>query len=659
MSKITARLFGGFELRRNDGTELTLNTRKTRALLAFLIAESGQWHSRERLAGLLWGDSAQTQARNSLNQALYELRKLEDASGEPIVEREPERLRIVDGVVDSDVEQFTTLLKDDALEAAKIRTGDLLEGADLRDQAFVDWLTSKRADYRAVLSEALRTLASSTSEQKTSDAGLQAARQLVMLDPLDEPARRQYMQLLAQSGNRAEAIRQYDICANLLEEELGIEPDAATQDALEQIRGSQPAPAPIAQIGQDERQNLIDTPMTADRPVIAVMPFANLGDDPEFTFMVDGLAEDLVFALSAFRTFRVLARTATFRMRDRDMDHADIQRVFGATYAVNGRVRRSGARLRVSVELIDCASGEQLWSNRYDKTIDDLFDVEEDMSRRIAAAIEPALENVEMRRVLARPPETLEAYELLQRGYWHLYRGTPEDEVEAQRCIEAATAKDPTYAEALTGLAYVKFRDAHSNFMDNFEARLEDCRATAAQALELDPRNPRALRFLSGADSALGNHDIALEAASRAVELCPSFAQGYSGLAFVQDYIGNFTDAKPAADETIRLRPHDPVLHRCIMSKSIADYQTAHYESAERIARDSLRTNDRWWLSNMMLAASLGKLGRSSEARVLTDKLHDAYPGITLEIILQKMPFVDRAHRDHLAEGLLEAGWRD
>jgi DNA-binding SARP family transcriptional activator len=659
MSKIAARLFGGFELRSGDGKELTLSTRKARALLAFLVVESGQWHSREKLAGLLWADSAQTQARNSLNQALYELRKLEDFSGEPIVEREPERVRIFDGVVDSDVDRFKALLKDDVLEAAKLRTGDLLDGVDLRDQAFLDWLTAKRAEYRAALAKALRTLASSTSERTTSDAGLQAACQLVAIDPLDEPARRQYMQLLAQSGNRAEAIRQYDICADLLKEELGIEPDAATQEVLEQIRSSQPAPPPIAHIGKDERQKLIDTPMTADRPVIAVMPFANLGDDPEFAFLVDGLAEDLVFALSAFRTFRVLARTATFRMRDTDMDHADIQRIFGATYAVNGRVRRSGARMRVSVELIDCMNGEQLWSNRYDKTIDHLFDVEEDMSRRIAAAIEPALENVEMRRALARPPETLEAYELLQRGYWHLYRVTPEDEAEARRCIEAALAKDPTYAEALTGLAYVKFRDAHSHFMDNFDARLEDCRATAAQALELDPRNPRALRFLSGADSALGNHDIALEAANRAVELCPSFAQGYSGLAFVQDYIGNFTEAKPAADETIRLRPHDPVLHRCIMSKSIADYQTAQYESAERVARDSLRTNDSWWLSNMMLAASLGKLGRLTEARVLVDKLREGYPGLTLEIILKKMPFVDPAHGDHLAEGLLEAGWRD
>lgn len=410
MPEIKARLFGGFELKDEDGKELTLGTRKARALLGFLITEGGQWHSRERLAGLLWGDRAQTQARNSLNQALYEIRKLEEASGAPIIEREPERVRIVEGVIDSDVGRFAALLKGNALEATSLRTGDLLDGVDLRDQAFVDWLTSKRAEYLEALSKALRTLASSSNEEETSDAGLQAARQLVGLDQLDEAARRQFMQLLAQSGNRAEAIRQYEICANLLRDELGIEPDAATQDLLEQIRRSQPAPAPIAQIGQDERQDLTDTPTSSNRPVIAVMPFANLDDDPEFAFMVDGLAEDLIFALSAFRSFRVLARTATFRMRNADLNHSDIRKAFGATYAVSGRVRRAGNRLRVNVELLDCVNGEQLWANRYDSALDDLFDVEEDISLRIAAAIEPALEDVEMRRTLVRPPCSLDVW---------------------------------------------------------------------------------------------------------------------------------------------------------------------------------------------------------------------------------------------------------
>mgnify|MGYP001826290427 CR=1 FL=1 len=659
MPKIKARLFGSFELKDENGEELTLSTRKARALLAFLVTESGQWHSRERLAGLLWGDRSQTQARNSLNQALYEIRKLEEVSGEPVVEREPERVRIVEGAIESDVDRFEALLEDNALEAANFATNDLMDDADLRDQAFVDWLVAKRAEYHDALSSALRALATSAKAGEASQVALQAARQLVMLDPVDEPARRQYMQFLAQSGNRAEAIRQYEICADFLEDRLGVAPDSATQELLTQIRQSRVTVAPITKIEQDERQELVDTPATKDGPVIAVMPFSNLDDDPGFASIADGLAEDIIFGLSAHRAFRVLARTATFRMRDVDMDHSDIQNVFGATYAVNGRVRRSGAKLRISVELLDCAKGEQLWSNRYDVARDDFFDVEDDISRRIAATIQPVLDDVEMRRTLGRPPESLEAYELLQRGYWHFWRGTSEDTVEARRFMEAALEKDPTYAGALAGLAYLKYRDAHANFLDNFSKRMEDCRITAAQALELDPRDPRALRFFAGANSFLGNNEIALDSISQAIDLCPSYAAAYSGLAFVHDFNGNFREAKPAADETIRLRPHDAGLYRCVMSKCIAEYQTAQYERAEHVARNSLRTNDSWWLSNIMFAACLGKTGRAEEARGAIDKLREHYPGLTLEIMQEKMPFAEPSHHEHLTEGLIEAGWHD
>jgi adenylate cyclase len=308
---------------------------------------------------------------------------------------------------------------------------------------------------------------------------------------------------------------------------------------------------------------------------------------------------------------------------------------------------------------MDCSTGDQLWADRYDRILDDFFEIEDDIARRIAGAIEPTLENIEMVRALGRPPETLEAYELLQRGYWHLYRATLEDEVESYRFFEAALAIDPTYAEAVSGLAYLKFRDAHANLLNDFLGRMEDCRRTAAQALELDPRNPRAMRILSGADSTFGNHDVALATIKRAVELCPSYAQGFSGLAFAHDFKGSFSEAIPAADETIRLRPHDPVLHRCIMSKSIAAYQIGLYEGAERIARDSIRTNDRWWISNMMLAASLGKQGRPDAARAAIEKLKKDHPGLTLEAMFQGMPFADAAHREHLAEGLVQAGWRD
>lgn len=659
MPQLVARLFGGMELRDSHGRELTLGTRKTRALLAFLIVEADRWHSRERLAALLWGGRGATQARNSLNQALHEIRKLENEVGVSIVERETDRIRLLRGSVDCDVHQFEALLTSDPLAAAELCSGALLEGVDTSNQEFSDWLGPQRAHYQEALVGALGEVASSAIDNGSIDAGIRAARRLTTLDPLDEGARQMLMRLLANSGNRAEAIRQYQICADLLKSELGITPEPATQEVLEQIKRADAEPKQIAKFAPDERLQLAETPTNDDRPVVAVLPFANLSDDADFAYFADGLAEDLIFALSAFRWFRVLARTATFRMRDPDADHREIRRMYGATYVVSGRVRRVGSRLRISVELVDCRNGQQLWAGQYDKGLDDLFDVEDEITQRLASAIEPMVEDSEMRRTLGRPTEMLAAYELLQRGYWHLYRNSQEDYDEAKRCFEAAAARDTSYAGAVAALAYLKYRDAHVNPVNNYRQRLEDSRDTAAHALELDPLDPRALRYYAGASCFLGDQDTALDAISRSIELCPSYASAYSGLAFVHDFKGNFSDAKPAADETMRLRPHDPGLYRCIMSKAIADYQTGEYERAERVARDSLRTNSSWWISNMMLMASLAQRGRLEDASAAAERIRADQPGITLEIMLGKMPFTNPAHRDHLAEGLIRAGWRD
>ncbi len=292
MSMITARLIGGVELTNSDGAELKLATRKARALLAFLILEKGRWHPRDKLASLLWGDRGQTQARNSLNQALHDIRKLEAATGIDIVEREPERVRIITDAVASDLDRFSALLTTSPLSAAELQIDELLDGLDLREEEYIDWLEAKRTEYRNALADALRALATSGA---ADDAPLQASRKLVALDPLDEASRRQLMQILADTGNRAEAIRQYQVCASLLKEELGVEPDPKTQAVLVKIKSlAPPAPSPNDPQLHDRRE-LIDTPTSAERPIVAVLRFANLADDPQFGFIADGLADDESF----------------------------------------------------------------------------------------------------------------------------------------------------------------------------------------------------------------------------------------------------------------------------------------------------------------------------------------------------------------------------
>ena len=175
----TARLLGGVDFKDAEGAELKLSTRKGRALLAVLIIEKDRWHTRDKLAALLWRERGQTQARNSLNQALHDIRKLEAATVIDIVEREPERVLIITDAVASDLDRFPALLTTNPLNAAELQIDELLHGLELQEQDYIDWLEAKRTEYRNALADALRALASSDAADHAEDAPLQAARKLV------------------------------------------------------------------------------------------------------------------------------------------------------------------------------------------------------------------------------------------------------------------------------------------------------------------------------------------------------------------------------------------------------------------------------------------------------------------------------------------------
>jgi DNA-binding SARP family transcriptional activator/TolB-like protein len=659
MSQIEARLFGGLELSHDGREELVVNGRKTRALFGFLLVEADRWHPRDRLTGLFWGDRAETQARNSLNQALYEIRRLETASGVSLIERETDRIRLKSDSIDSDLCRFEARIGNDPVRAKELRSGALLEGYDTTTPEFADWLNSKRDQLQSIWSAALRNLVASELEGSASDIGIAAARQLIDLDPLDEDARRSLMLLLARTGHRAEAIRQYKVCANVLNDELGIEPETATREIWEQIQRSEPLAVRPDTAAADESQKLIDTLPPEKRPIIAVFPIENLSDDPDSTFFAEGLSEDLIFELGKFRWFAVLAHASTFQLRGKEVDPATAYRMFGATHAVAGRMRRSRDGMRLSVELSDCRTGEQLWVNRYNVRTEDFLDVEDDVARGIAAAIEPSLDLSEMRRAINRSVASLTAYELTQRGNWHLNHKTNSDPLsKALTCFEQATSIDPTYAAPLAGLAYAKFCGAYYGPIGSYRSQLQDSLEIATRALELEPENLRALHVLGLANAFLGHQEAALGALRRAIEVCPSFAPAYSGMAFAFDFDGSFPDALEAADQTIRLRPHDPLLYRCTIAKAIAAYQLGDYEMTDRVARDSRRSDSSYSLSNALLIASLGQQGRAVEAERIIQEFRSAQPHFDLVQVVRTMfPFSNPMHGENLADGLLRAGW--
>jgi TolB-like protein len=450
MTPLRARLFGGFELSDSNGAELKLSTRKTRALIAFLIVEADRWHTRERLADLLWSDRQQAQARHSLTQALSTIRKLEETAGEQLIESDSERVRLLAQSVEADVLSFREAGRSDASAAAECYTGPLLDGFVAPDESFEEWLLAERASYHGAACSALRSLVEQEEASNELPAAIAAVERLLALDPLGESEHRRLMRLYADNGNRSEAIRQYERCEQLLRDELGVEPSHETTALLETVR-SQHAPitsrqvarSPSVEVAQDVSSR---TPL--DRPSIAVLPFENLSRDPEQEYFADGMAEDLITALSRFRSLIVIPRNSTFSFKGQVPDLQQVARELAARYVLEGSVRRAGNRIRISAQLIDTSTGDHLWADRFDRSLDDIFVVQDEVADGIISAIAPEIDKVERKRAQRAPPESLDAWSLYQRGLTSYHATTRDGLQSAIGSFDQAIELDPNFAAA-------------------------------------------------------------------------------------------------------------------------------------------------------------------------------------------------------------------
>ena len=190
-----------------------------------------------------------------------------------------------------------------------------------------------------------------------------------------------------------------------------------------------------------------------DRPSIAVLPFTNVSGDSEQEYFVDGITEDIITALSKWRWFLVIARNSSFAYKGRPVDLKEVGRDLGVRYLLEGSMRRAGQRVRISSQLIDIATGTHLWAERYDRDLIDIFAVQDDITSRVVAAIEPALSRAESQRVIAKRPENMGAWDCCQRGFWHVHKGTRADGATAYGLFKQALALDPNLADAHLGLA--------------------------------------------------------------------------------------------------------------------------------------------------------------------------------------------------------------
>jgi len=390
---------------------------------------------------------------------------------------------------------------------------------------------------------------------------------------------------------------------------------------------------------------------------VAVLPFANFSGDPEQEFFADGITEDIISLLAGWRAFPVIARNSTFTYKGQTVDIKKVGQELGARYVLEGSVRKSGRRVRVTAQLIRADTNHHIMAERYDRDLTDLFELQDEIVRAIAGAIEPELLKFERERVAERPQHSEDAYELYQRGMFHHYRQNKADNIEAQAYFRRALAIEPQYPQATAALSIAVCNTGYLGWAEDPERRFEEAFELAQRAVALDARYPNAHFALALICTWLGRSERAEAEFQEAIKLNPSFAAAYAILAAVLNFRGASEEAVASVEKAIRLSPNDPRLFIWIAALAGAHYQLQHYSQAIEIGRRSWTLNRNYTIGLNYVIAGLAQLGNVDEARAALADLQQIDPNLTaLRTTLYRL-YKNQAGIDHFLEGLHKAGF--
>ena len=392
-----------------------------------------------------------------------------------------------------------------------------------------------------------------------------------------------------------------------------------------------------------------------DRPAIAVLPFVNMSGDPEQEYFSDGISEDIITALSKLRWFFVIARNSSFTYKGKSVHMKQVAEELGVGYVVEGSVRKGGDRVRITVQLNDVATGSHIWAERYDRSLADVFAVQDEITEAIVAAIEPQLYAAENFHAQRKPPGSMDAWDLVMRALSHYWRVTRQDNVVAQALLEKAIAIDPNYGQALGVLAASHTFNAHMGWED-MAASAPIAERAALAAISADSEDPWAHHALGCVYLLTRRFDDSLAEFELALRLNPNFslAQGFYGLALC--YCGRWEEAVLATRRAQRLSPRDPFSAIYFGIAGYAQFIGRNYDEAMRLAREAIRQRVDFVGAHRVLTAAAGMAGHDDVAKAALKELRRVQPNISLAWIADQMPIRQDTDRQHYLEGLRRAG---
>ncbi len=410
----------------------------------------------------------------------------------------------------------------------------------------------------------------------------------------------------------------------------------------------------IEWLPRDERTTSTTVTTRADKPSIAVLPFNNLSGDPEQDYFADGITEDLTTDLSRLSGLFVVARNSAFAYKGRSVDVRTVAEELGVRYVLEGSVRRAGEQIRINAQLVDGADGGHVWAERFDGRLADVFSLQDDVNRKIVAALEISLTAADEQRFDRIETTSPQAYDVLLRGIEQYNTFTPESVFESRELFRQAAKIDPNYARAYANIALTHATEVNFFWTGNREESIRLGLEYAEKALALDDSIPQIYLTRSILYLSQRQHEAAFEAAQRTIEVHPNYADGFATLAFIGSYSGQFEDGLAAIDQAISINPQGTGVYLSVKGRIL--YQMGRYAEALPLLEQSIERNPAFDRIHLVLAATYARLGRMDDAAWSVEEALAINPAITLTKEYRESIYRRDEDLEHFVEGLRLAG---
>ena len=558
------RTLGHPALSDRSGQPIKLRTRKALLLLACLASDPDRAWPRERLASLLWGDRQDEQARNSLRTALSDIRQV---AGDNALDGDGTTVRLKNSAVETDLDQLRHLGASEEIRDAgpleAIYGGDFLADSDdvIDSPEWLQGMRSRARDLAMLVME--RTVESLASAGRVEQA-IQRARELLSLDPLRESSHRRLMRLYADSGERSKAVAQYQACRQLFQRELGVEPSDETRHLADEIAvlGDKALSTLKAIVQEPTNLSLTLIGSSGHGSIsIGILPFVNMSGDAEQDYFAEGISEDITIDLSKIGDLSVAAPGSTRMYRATTLSPSRIAAEIGVDYVLTGSVRRSDKMVRIATSLVDGRSNRQIWGERYDRELVNIFDVQTDIAASVASAVRSTVSPAAIVHTAIRGTANLEAHEHYLRGRALLKEMSRRSVELSKSSFERAIAADRQYALAYAGVA-----ESTTMLAWHYDAALpllEQAGEYCEVALRLDPGLAEAHCSLGRLHSTNLQLEDAEAAFDRAIAISPTLAEAHLYRGLMRLTAGHSGDAIAPLRRALELARQD--LHSGMM----------------------------------------------------------------------------------------------